>query len=66
MGVEMSDARYVVFQSKGKWYWRLQAENGEIVGGSEAYTRREDAHRGAIDNQLASQYARVVDEADLD
>jgi len=33
----------------GQYRWRLRANNGEIVAVGEAYTREEDAFRGAED-----------------
>jgi uncharacterized protein YegP (UPF0339 family) len=35
-----------------RYYWRLRAENGEIVATGEHYTRSEDAER-AIETMLA-------------
>lgn len=36
------------YESKGKWYWRLTAGNGEIVcDGSEAYSSRSNCRRAA-------------------
>lgn len=42
----------------GGYRFRLRADNGEIVHTSEAYTRPEDARRGARD------LANTVEEAD--
>jgi uncharacterized protein YegP (UPF0339 family) len=40
--------KFQVFpDSSGEYRWRLRAADGKIVGQSEAYTRKEDAHRGA-------------------
>jgi uncharacterized protein YegP (UPF0339 family) len=36
------------FESKGKWFWRLTANNGEIVcDGSEGYSNRSNCRRAA-------------------
>jgi uncharacterized protein YegP (UPF0339 family) len=33
-----------IFQGEDEqWYWRGQAENGEVVAMSEGYTRKDDA-----------------------
>ena len=60
-------ARYEVFEGEPnhttgerRFYWRLVAANNEVVAQSEAYTRREDAARGAADAQDASLDAEIV------
>lgn len=46
------DAR-VYKDDAGGWRWRMRAANGEIVAGSESYTRRYDALRGLEDARSA-------------
>lgn len=42
----MKEARFVVYQAKDGWRWRLSAANGRIIADSaEAYTRKRDAVR---------------------
>jgi uncharacterized protein YegP (UPF0339 family) len=56
-------SNYEVYQdNKDQWRWRLRADNGEIVAASEAYTREEDALRGAADAKRVSDEADVGDE----
>lgn len=45
--------------SDGSWYWRLLAVNGETLGVSELFTRREDARRGAKTAKRAASWASV-------
>ena len=50
-------ARFEVYAGSGhhdRWYWRLVGANGEKVAQSEAYTRKEDAIRGALDARQAA------------
>lgn len=43
-----------------RWYWRLRAENGEIVArSSESYTRASDARRGALDARRAAEQSQA-------
>lgn len=56
----MSAERYEVFQASDGWRWRLVAANGEIVSQSESYTRKDDAARGAADNQDAAADAEII------
>lgn len=43
-------AKFVIFKDKdGKYRWRLQAANGEIVAQSEAYRSKRDAERAKAD-----------------
>lgn len=54
----MSTSEYEVFQDvDGEYRWRLKAANGEIVAQSEAYSRKQDAERGAADAANASREA---------
>jgi uncharacterized protein YegP (UPF0339 family) len=56
-------SNYEIYQdNKDQWRWRLRADNGEIVAASEAYTREEDALRGAADAKRVSDEADVGDE----
>ena len=58
----MNTPNFEIFQDEaGQWRWRLKAANGEIVAQSEAYTRKEDAQRGARACRAASLRANVVD-----
>lgn len=50
----MTGASFEMFESKDGWRWRLRARNGEVVAASEAYTRAEDAGRGARDAARAA------------
>lgn len=55
-------ARFEIFKhSNGAFGFRLVAPNGEIQGGGEGYTRREDAHRGAEDLKRNAAEAEIVD-----
>jgi len=48
-------------RADGQFGWRVKAGNGEILTYSEAYTRLEDAERGARD--LLMDVLELVDEA---
>lgn len=51
-------SNYETFEDEaGQWRWRLKADNGEVVAQSEAYTREEDAERGAEDAKKVSEEA---------
>ena len=57
----MNTPNFQIFQDTvGAWRWRLKAANGEIVAQSEAYTRREDAERGAKACLAAALRANVI------
>lgn len=44
----MKRPRFVVYESKDGWRWRLLAANNRIIADSgEAYTRKRDAERAA-------------------
>lgn len=46
----MTTARFEHYRTRdGGYGFRLRAGNGEIVAGSEAYTRKTDAVRGQVD-----------------
>lgn len=53
--------RYEVLRGKPPldcvWYWHLKGANGEIQCHSEAYTRQEDAVRGAKDARWSAMKA---------
>jgi len=44
---------------QGRFRWRLQAANGEIVAVGEAYTRRLDAERGL--NDALATFSKLAD-----
>jgi len=55
-------SHYETFEDDGgKWRWRLQAGNNEIVATSEAYESKEGAQRGIDDHKTA---AATADEGD--
>ena len=35
---------FEIYKSKGKFRWRLKADNGEIVASGEGYTRKAKVH----------------------
>lgn len=56
----MRQARYEVYQdSIGAWRWRLKAANGEIVGPSQQYTRKQGALAGVKAHRRAAMTERV-------
>ncbi|HEY3434255.1 MAG TPA: DUF1508 domain-containing protein [Solirubrobacterales bacterium] len=46
-------ARFVTYQSKDGWRWRLIAANNRIIATGEAHTREADARRAADVVRLA-------------
>lgn len=50
---------YVYRDKSKKWRWRLVAANGELVGPSQAYSRRADAVRATV------RFGDIVMDADL-
>lgn len=48
----MRTGKFEVFKSKGEWYFRLKAGNGEIIATSEGYTTRQGALKGVASVQL--------------
>jgi len=52
--------KFEVFQSKGKWYFRLKAGNGEIVAASEAYNTKQGALKGVASVQKFASSSPVL------
>lgn len=44
----MKKRRIEIYKAKDGYRWRLKAANGEIIGGSESYTRKYTAKRAAM------------------
>lgn len=73
MSERSEHAHFEVFEGQDdEHYWHLRAANGEVLCVSEAYTRGEDAARGAADAAKAALEAsagalvRVAIPSDLD
>lgn len=58
----MGKPTFEIYQSRDNNYrWRLKDGNGEIVGASEAYVRRENARRGALNIRSTAPGADIED-----
>jgi uncharacterized protein YegP (UPF0339 family) len=55
----MPDARVYRNEETGQWYWRLQADNGEIIASGEGHTSKRDAKRAMMTALMAA--AEVVE-----
>lgn len=44
--------KFEVYKSKGQWYFRLKAGNGEIIAQSEGYKTKQGAMKGVASVQL--------------
>jgi uncharacterized protein YegP (UPF0339 family) len=54
--------KFVVYEAKDGFRFRLKAGNGEIVATGEAYSTRDGAHRGCEAVQRAADGAPIEDE----
>jgi len=54
------NSEFEVFIGKdGKYHWRLQAENGEIIAQSEAYESEQGCYKGIFSVQANAQKATI-------
>ena len=59
----MSRAVYEIKQSRfgaNKWYWRLVAGNGEILGNGQMHSEKGNAKKAAITARRNSRFAKIV------
>lgn len=52
--------KFEVFQSKGQWYFRLKAGNGEIIAASQGYNTKQGAMKGVASVQANAGKADIL------
>jgi uncharacterized protein YegP (UPF0339 family) len=52
--------KFEVYKSKGQWYFRLKASNGEIIADSEGYKTKQGALKGVASVQRFASQAKVL------
>ena len=63
-GVKKMIAKFEVFKGGAvdrQWYWRLLANNGQIIAQSEGYSRRRNALKGIESVKTNAKRAKIVD-----
>ena len=60
----MPDARVYRSDETGLWYWRLQADDGEIIASGEGHASKRDAKRAMMGALMAA--AEVVEDEPRD